>query len=61
MEKQTEYSQGEYKTVKDRVRDAVSGNVPGEYIFPFLWMHGEPHEKLREEIDAIYASNIREF
>ena len=61
MEKQTEYSQGEYKTVKDRVRDAVRGNVPGEYIFPFLWMHGEPHEKLREEIDAIYASNIREF
>ncbi len=61
MEKQTDYSQGEYKTVKDRVRDAVSGNVPGEYIFPFLWMHGEPHEKLREEIDAIYASNIREF
>ncbi|MBO7659579.1 MAG: hypothetical protein J6T65_09765, partial [Clostridia bacterium] len=61
MEKQTEYSRGTYKTVKDRVRDAVSGNVPGEYIFPFLWMHGEPHEKLREEIDAIYASNIREF
>ena len=59
MEKQTEYSRGQYKTVKDRVRDAVSGNVPGEYIFPFLWMHGEPHEKLREEIDVPPELDIR--
>ena len=59
MEKQTEYSQGEYKTVKDRVRDAVSGNVPGEYIFPFLWMRGESEQILRNEIEKIYECGIR--
>lgn len=31
------------------------------YILPFLWLHGETHAQLSEELDAIQASGIREF
>ena len=31
------------------------------YILPFLWLHGEPKERLREEILAIKNSGLREF
>ncbi|MBO5110492.1 MAG: hypothetical protein J6D21_07230 [Clostridia bacterium] len=31
------------------------------YILPFLWLHGEPKERLREEILAIKNSGIRAF
>lgn len=31
------------------------------HIFPFLWMHGEPHEQLEREILAIYNCGIRMF
>ena len=30
------------------------------YILPFLWMHGESHEILREELDKIEECGIRE-
>ncbi len=33
----------------------------GDYILPFLWLHGEPKERLREEILAIKNSGINEF
>lgn len=33
----------------------------GSYILPFLWLHGEPKERVREEILAIKNSGIREF
>ena len=33
----------------------------GNYILPFLWLHGEPQERLREEILAIKNSGINEF
>lgn len=39
----------------------VLGNRGGNYILPFFWLHGEPHEILREEIDRIEACGIREF
>ena len=29
------------------------------YIFPFLWMHGEDEQTLREYMRVIYDSNIR--
>ncbi len=32
-----------------------------EHVFPFLWVHGEPHELLEREIEKIYQSNIRSF
>lgn len=31
------------------------------YIFPFLWMHGESEDVLREYVRAIYHCNIRAF
>lgn len=36
-------------------------NRHGSYILPFLWLHGEPHERLYEEILAIKNSGISEF
>lgn len=29
------------------------------HIFPFLWLHGEPEQVLREYMEAIYNANIR--
>ena len=36
-------------------------NEGGNYIFPFLWLHGEPEKTLREYVNVIYDSNIRAF
>ena len=36
-------------------------NKHDSYILPFLWLHGEPKERVREEIIAIKNSGIREF
>ena len=36
-------------------------NKHGDYILPFLWLHGEPKERIREEILAIKNSGINEF
>lgn len=32
-----------------------------EYILPFFWQHGEDHETLRDEMDAIKRSGAKEF
>ena len=44
-----------------RLRECLDGTNSHEYILPFLWMHGESHELLREEIDAIYNTGVMEF
>ena len=31
------------------------------HIFPFLWLHGEPKERIYEEIKAIYDSGVKMF
>lgn len=31
------------------------------YVFPFLWLHGEPKDAVKEEIDAIFNCGIRAF
>ena len=36
-------------------------NKQDSYILPFLWLHGEPKERVREEILAIKNSGINEF
>ena len=36
-------------------------NRHGSYILPFLWLHGESKERIKEEILAIKNSGIREF
>ena len=33
----------------------------GSYILPFFWQHGEEHEVLLQELEAIAKSNVREF
>lgn len=36
-------------------------NKPFDYILPFLWLHGESHEELKEEILAIKQSGCNSF
>lgn len=36
-------------------------NKHSSYILPFLWLHGEPRERVREEILAIKNSGANEF
>lgn len=43
-----------------KIKECISGNH-GSYILPFLWLHGEAKERVREEILAIKNSGISEF
>jgi hypothetical protein len=43
-----------------RLQENLEGNH-GSYILPFLWLHGEPQERVKEEILAIKASGIHAF
>lgn len=43
-----------------KVRECLNGEH-GSYILPFLWLHGEPKERLYKEILAIKNSGIKEF
>lgn len=43
----------------NRKIEKVLKNEHENYIFPFLWMHGESEEILREYMGVIYDSNIR--
>ena len=43
-----------------RIQENLAGQH-GSYILPFLWLHGEPQERVKEEILAIKGSGIREF
>lgn len=36
-------------------------NQTGDYIFPFFWLHGESHERLKKEILAIKQSGCKSF
>lgn len=42
------------KTITD-----LLNNQEGNYIFPFLWMHGENEKTICEYMDVIYRANIR--
>lgn len=44
----------------ERLRQCLADKTDS-YIFPFLWLHGESHEALREEIAAMDRCGIREF
>ncbi len=41
--------------------DEVLKNEGGNYILPFLWMHGESHDLILEELDRIEECGIREI
>lgn len=43
------------------VKQCLRGNEKKDRIFPFLWVHGEPHDRLQEELDAIYNCGLRAF
>lgn len=43
-----------------KIKECLS-NGHHSYILPFLWLHGEPKERVREEMLAIKNSGIREF
>ena len=43
-----------------KLQDCLNGNHDS-YILPFLWLHGEPKERVKEEILAIKNSGINEF
>lgn len=48
--------------MQDRhLSECLAARESTEYIFPFFWQHGENHELLAREMDAIEAANIREF
>lgn len=46
--------------MEKRIRECQEGKE-ASYILPFLWLHGEPKERVREEILAIKNSGISEF
>ncbi len=41
--------------------DCIQNTVPDHYILPFFWQHGEDHETLLHELEAIYSAGLREF
>ncbi len=43
-----------------KIKECIDGKHES-YILPFLWLHGEPKERIKEEILAIKNSGIREF
>ena len=43
-----------------KIKECLSGNH-GDYILPFLWLHGESKERIREEILAIKNSGVNQF
>lgn len=43
-----------------RIEECLQGKG-GSYILPFLWLRGEPHERVYQEILAIRDSGITEF
>lgn len=46
--------------MEQRITECLAGKH-GDYLLPFLWLHGEPKERVREEILAIKNSGIRQF
>ena len=45
----------------EAIEQCLAGQESKNRIFPFLWVHGEPHSRLQEEMDAIYNCGLRAF
>ncbi|MBQ2809650.1 MAG: hypothetical protein IJF11_02025 [Clostridia bacterium] len=43
-----------------KIKECLLGKH-GDYILPFLWLHGEPRERIYEEILAIKNSGVNQF
>ncbi|WP_148411287.1 glycosyl hydrolase [Murimonas intestini] len=46
------------KAGSDRLREVLEERG-GNYIYPFLWMHGEPHDILLQEMEKIRSCGVR--
>ncbi len=44
-----------------KILECLKNTPSQEHILPFFWQHGEAHEELREEIEAIQNCGINEF
>ena len=44
----------------NKINECLNGKH-GSYMLPFLWLHGEPKDRIYEEILAIKNSGINEF
>lgn len=44
-----------------KILDCLENNPSRKHILPFFWQHGEEHQRLKEEIDAIQKCGINEF
>ena len=51
----------EEKNYTTAIDNCLKGKEDRNRIFPFLWVHGEPHDRLRDELDAIYNCGLRAF
>jgi len=51
----------EKESLLQAVKDCLQGQEKKDRIFPFLWVHGAPHDRLKEELDAIYNCGLRAF
>mgnify|MGYP001623704472 CR=1 FL=1 len=43
-----------------KIASLLKGNC-GSFVFPFLWMHGEDEEKIREYVRVIHNASLKEF
>lgn len=48
-------------SIFNSIQECLAGKESKDSIFPFLWVHGETHSRLKEEIDAIFNCGLREF
>lgn len=46
--------------MKNYIKQCINSDFEHKYLLPFLHIHGEPQEKLAEQLDAIYNYGIRE-
>lgn len=51
----------EEKGLLQALKECLSNQEDKRRIFPFLWVHGAPHDRLQEELDAIYNCGLRAF
>lgn len=51
----------EEKNYTTAIDNCLKGKEDRNRIFPFLWVHGEPHDRLRDELDAICNCGLRAF
>ena len=49
------------KRLLQALRQCLENGEDKSRIFPFFWVHGATHDRLREEMDAIYNCGLRAF